>query len=172
MLEPRAAGRAAPAAGVRVAFASRGIGLLVALAIVIVLPSCAPASPPAGAGPPNLVLLVLDTLRADHVGAYGGELPAGVSPELDVFAEQGVRFARVIAPSSWTRPSMGSLFTSRHPRTLGLYVEDVDLCVRGVWTEDDTIYFGDVIGTVIRRVSASGGPVETIGTFSVCSLAA
>jgi arylsulfatase A-like enzyme len=118
MLEPRAVGRAAPA--------WPGIGLLVALVGSILLASCTPPSPRAPAGPPNLVLLVLDTLRADYVGAYGGELPAGVSPELDVFAAEGVRFARAIAPSSWTRPSMGSLFTSRHPRTLGLYVEDGD----------------------------------------------
>ncbi|MEN8160764.1 MAG: sulfatase [Myxococcota bacterium] len=118
MLEPRAAGRAVPAL--------LGICVLVALVGALFLRSGPPASAPTRAGPPNLVLLVLDTLRADHVGAYGGALPPGVSPELDAFAAEGVRFARAIAPSSWTRPSMGSLFTSRHPRTLGLYVEDGD----------------------------------------------
>ncbi len=125
MFEPRAAGRAVPALLL--------LCLVASVAAIWALRSRAPA--PAGetaspleeeASPPNLVLLVLDTLRADHVGAYGGELPPDVSPELDAFAARGVRFARVIAQSSWTRPSMGSLFTSHHPRALGLYVEDGD----------------------------------------------
>lgn len=83
--------------------------------------------PPAPEDAPNVVLLIIDTLRADRLGMYGGEaheqLPAGVSPELDALAAGGVRFARAISQSSWTRPSIGSLLTSRHPRTLGIYVE-------------------------------------------------
>jgi arylsulfatase A-like enzyme len=67
----------------------------------------------------NVVLIVVDTLRADRLGSYGFDLD--VSPELDAMAEKGVRFHRAIAPSSWTRPSHGSLFTGQHPRTLGLY---------------------------------------------------
>jgi arylsulfatase len=120
MLEPRAARRAVPAL------------LLLCLVMALVgwwmLRPRTPAPGPVkqGAAAPNLVLLVLDTLRADHVGAYGGALPPGVSPELDAFAARGVRFDRAITPSPWTRPSMGALFTSHHPRTLGLYVEDGD----------------------------------------------
>jgi arylsulfatase A-like enzyme len=120
MLEPRAAGRAVPAL------------LLLSLALGFagwwMLRAGTPAPPPTNgeAKAPNLVLLVLDTLRADHVGAYDRALPAGVSPELDALAADGVRFDRAIAPSPWTRPSMGALFTSRYPRTLGLYVEDGD----------------------------------------------
>lgn len=120
MFEPRAAGRAVPALLLVCLLA--GLAALWAVRSRTLPP---PAVKPEAAAP-NLVLLVLDTLRADHVGAYGAPLPAGVSPELDLLAARGVRFARTITPSPWTRPSMGALFTSRYPRTLGLYVEDGD----------------------------------------------
>jgi arylsulfatase A-like enzyme len=71
--------------------------------------------------PPNVVLIIIDTLRQDKLSAYG--FPEETSPEIDRMAEQGVRFDRVIAQSSWTRPSIGSMLTSQYPRTLGIYKE-------------------------------------------------
>jgi arylsulfatase A-like enzyme len=71
--------------------------------------------------PPNIVLIVIDTLRADKMSAYG--FPLSTSPELDQLAEDGVRFATVVAQSSWTRPSIGSMLTSRYPRSIGIYKE-------------------------------------------------
>jgi arylsulfatase A-like enzyme len=71
------------------------------------------------AGRANIVLIIIDDLRADRLGAYG--FPAPTSPELDAYARKGVRFERVVAQSTWTRPSIGSRLTSLHPRTLGLY---------------------------------------------------
>lgn len=76
----------------------------------------APAKPP-----PNVVLIIIDTLRADLLGCYGA--PEGASPELDAFADQGVLFETAVAQCSWTRPSVGSMLTSRYPRSLGLYKE-------------------------------------------------
>jgi arylsulfatase A-like enzyme len=70
---------------------------------------------------PNVVLIVIDTLRADKMSAYGFALPT--SPELDQLAADGVRFATVISQSSWTRPSIGSMLTSRYPRSVGIYDE-------------------------------------------------
>jgi len=70
---------------------------------------------------PNVVLIIIDTLRADMLSAYGFPLPT--SPELDSFSREGVRFSRVVTPNTWTRPSHGALLTSLHPRTLGLYKE-------------------------------------------------
>jgi len=67
----------------------------------------------------NVVLVIIDTLRADKLGCYGFDLDT--SPELDCLAEHGVRFERVISQCSWTRPSIGSMLTGLHPRTLGLY---------------------------------------------------
>ena len=70
---------------------------------------------------PNVVLIILDTLRADKLGCYG--YPHDTSPEFDQLARAGVQFERVISQSPWTRPSCGSLLTSLHPRTLGIYKE-------------------------------------------------
>jgi arylsulfatase A-like enzyme len=66
-------------------------------------------------------LIVLDTLRADKVGSYGG--PDGISPELDALANEGVRFANVVAPSNWTKPSWAGMLTARYPRSVGVYKE-------------------------------------------------
>lgn len=70
---------------------------------------------------PNVVIIIIDALRPDRLGAYGFDAPT--SPELDAYGRKGVRFARVIAQSTWTRPSIGSMLTSLHPRTLGIYKE-------------------------------------------------
>ena len=66
---------------------------------------------------PHIVLIVVDTLRADHLGAYGYDRPT--SPHIDKLAEGGVVFTRATAPSSWTKPSMASLFTSLRPSQHG-----------------------------------------------------
>lgn len=94
--------------------------------------SCARAANGDGAhagGPlpakPNLVLIVLDTLRADKLGSYGYGLDT--SPELDALARKGALFERVISQCPWTRPSCGSLLTSLHPRSLGLYKEQGEI---------------------------------------------
>lgn len=61
----------------------------------------------------NLVLVTIDTLRADHLGSYG--YPRSVSPFLDSVAAKGVRFDRAISSSSHTGPSHASMFTSQYP---------------------------------------------------------
>jgi arylsulfatase A-like enzyme len=61
--------------------------------------------------------VVIDTLRADHLGVYGYERPT--SPTLDALAAGGVVFGNATSPSSWTKPAVGSLFTSRLPSEHG-----------------------------------------------------
>jgi arylsulfatase A-like enzyme len=80
----------------------------------------------------NIVVLIIDTLRADALGCYGSKIPT--SPEIDALALQGVRFESAWAQSSWTRPSVGSLRASRYPRSLGLYDEGWQALQRGVET--------------------------------------
>ncbi len=62
---------------------------------------------------PNVLLLVCDTLRADHLGCYGYNRPT--SPFMDQFAVEALLFENAMSNSPWTRPSMGSLFTSLYP---------------------------------------------------------
>jgi arylsulfatase A-like enzyme len=88
--------------------------LLASLALLI-MTGC--GERPLAEARPSIVLIVIDTLRADHLGAYG--YPRPTSPVLDALAAEGTLFADVTAPSSWTRPSVGSLFTSRLPSEHG-----------------------------------------------------
>jgi len=62
---------------------------------------------------PNILLYLIDTLRADHLGIYG--YPRPVSPQIDAFAADATVFDDAVAQSSWTRASMASIFTSLWP---------------------------------------------------------
>lgn len=77
----------------------------------------APSSvtPPPGA--PNIVFIVLDTVRADHLSSYGYSRPT--TPNLDRFARKGVLFENAIAPAPWTLPSHASMFTGLLPQQHG-----------------------------------------------------
>jgi len=85
----------------------------------------------------NLVLIILDTLRADVLGCYGSALET--SREVDELARKGVVFERVIAQCSWTRPSIGSFLTSRYPRELGLYDEKDEILADSFETLAETL---------------------------------
>lgn len=82
------------------------------------------AGEPRRSGPPDIVLVIIDTLRADHVGAYGYDQPT--TPSLDRLARQGVRFDQHISTCPWTRPAMATLHTGLYPRTVGIYEEQYD----------------------------------------------
>jgi len=62
---------------------------------------------------PNVVLVVIDTLRADHLPFYG--YPKETAPFLSKQAARGVLFEKAYAPSSWTAPATASIFTSLYP---------------------------------------------------------
>ncbi|HEV2499242.1 MAG TPA: sulfatase [Terriglobia bacterium] len=67
---------------------------------------------------PNIALIVLDTVRADHFSCYG--YPRPTTPNLCALAGQGVLFQNAIAPSSWTLPSLTSIFTGLMPHQTGV----------------------------------------------------
>src|SRR6185437_5209514 len=69
--------------------------------------------PTAAAGAPNVLVVVVDTLRADHLSTYGYARPT--SPHLTQLAAQGTLFENAIAPSSWTLPVHASLLTGLYP---------------------------------------------------------
>ncbi len=68
--------------------------------------------PTAMASAPNVLVIVVDTLRADHVSSYGYSRPT--TPNLDHLAQQGVSFENAISTSSWSLPSHVSLLTGRY----------------------------------------------------------
>ena len=85
----------------------RRAGMLT-IALAALATACRPAAPK-----PNVLIVVLDTFRADRLAAYGGR--RGLTPFLDELATRGAVFERAYAASSWTSPSVASLLTSRHP---------------------------------------------------------
>jgi arylsulfatase A-like enzyme len=74
------------------------------------------------AAPQRIVLISIDTLRADHLGCYGYGRPT--SPGIDALARDGVVFEDVSAPSPWTLPSHASLLTGLYPSRHGLKAHD------------------------------------------------
>lgn len=93
-------------------------------ALALSLAACAREAPLAPAR--NVLLITVDTLRADQLGAYGAQL--GISPHIDALARGGVVFENAISQSSWTLPAIASLLTSTHPSTHGVdrYVDRLD----------------------------------------------
>jgi len=69
------------------------------------------------AGSPNILLIIVDTLRADHLPTYGYSRPT--APYLDQLAKQGVVFDNAIATSSWTLPSHASMLSGWYPHEHG-----------------------------------------------------
>lgn len=69
---------------------------------------------------PNVILIVVDTLRADHLGLYGYH--KRVSPYIDKWAKDGFVFEQAVSPSSWTLPSTVSLLSSRLPQSHGVHL--------------------------------------------------
>jgi len=81
------------------------VGLVLALAAGVAC-SC-------GGGARNVVLVTIDTLRADHVSSYGYARPT--TPHLDALAQRGTRYLRALSSAPWTLPSHASLFTGLDP---------------------------------------------------------
>lgn len=75
-------------------------------ALLALAASCSDAPDQA---PPNVLLISIDTLRADHLACYG--YGRETSPRLDRLAAEGVRVERCVAPTSWTLPSHVSMLT-------------------------------------------------------------
>ncbi|MBN8549611.1 MAG: sulfatase [Deltaproteobacteria bacterium] len=72
-----------------------------------------------GRSRPNVLVILLDTLRADHLGMYGYE--RDTSPFLDSFAAQNVKFNFAVTAAPWTPPSVASIFTGKYPVSHGFF---------------------------------------------------
>ena len=95
-----------------------------------------PVAPRAGA--PNIVLISLDTTRADRLGCYGNT--AAHTPNLDEIASLGTVFDQAYSTSSWTKPAHASVFTGRYPKAHGAENYDDQIApqagVLGEWLHD------------------------------------
>jgi arylsulfatase A-like enzyme len=81
---------------------------------------------------PNVLLITVDTLRADHLHCYGQPLPT--SPHIDALAAHGVVFDRAIAASGYTGPAHSAMMTSHYPRRNSMGFSNAWLALGGVDT--------------------------------------
>jgi arylsulfatase A-like enzyme len=88
--------------------------LVIAL-LILCTAQCAPE--PFESPVHNVVVVIIDTLRADALGCYGN--PNGPTPRIDAIAAEGVRFEQAISTSGWTLPAVGSLLTGTWPLVHG-----------------------------------------------------
>jgi arylsulfatase A-like enzyme len=87
------------------------IGCIALVVGILGLSGC--GSKPEPESRPNIVLIVVDTLRADHLESYGHHRPT--SPSIDAFAGSAIRFERAYSSAPWTKPAVASMFTGLHP---------------------------------------------------------
>ena len=113
--------------------------------------------------PPNILLISVDTLRADRINAYGYE-PHQLTPHLDALASDGVLFETFISASPWTTPAHMSLLTSLDPSAHGLNKAFGDL-VKGdkagryVRLADDHATLAEVLRASGYRTAAFTGGI-------------
>ncbi len=101
---------------------------VVAAVVASGLAGAACRTPPPEATPParpDVVLVVLDTVRADALSCYGNPRP--LTPNLDRLAAEGARFSRAFATDFWTLPSHATLLTGHYPSVAGATSESLHL---------------------------------------------
>lgn len=77
------------------------------------------------AQPPNVILITLDTTRADHIGCYNGKV--GFTPNIDEIAKKGVLFEEARCSVPLTLPSHANILTGKNPSSLNLRVNGLEL---------------------------------------------
>ena len=98
-------------------------GLLFSVAVLaLAIPGCTRRT---SETPDRVILVTVDTLRADHVGAYG--YPLATTPFIDSLAASGVGFGRALAHASATTPSHASVFTGLYPMQHGVNANGLKL---------------------------------------------
>jgi len=146
---------------VRPARASTSL-LLIAVGGLLLVNSCRAAS-----RRPNVILISLDTLRADRLNAYGFD-DHEVSPHIDALAEDGILFERAVTASPWTTPAHMSLLTSLNPSVHGITVSFQDLRKdlkapgRVVTLSDSVVTLAEALAAEEMRTAAftAGGTVD------------
>jgi len=110
-----------------------GLPTLLLLAVLALSPACGRPAPPAR----HLLLVTLDTTRADRLGCYGH--PGAGTPWLDALAARGARWQRVYASAPLTLPSHVSILTGLHPPHTGVHNNGDATMTAGVRTLADRL---------------------------------
>lgn len=98
---------------------------MILLTLLLGCPAPAPTLPAGHATKPDIILVSVDTLRADHVGSYG--YARDTTPHLDARATAGTRFASAWSPAPWTLPAHVSMLSGVSPLTHGVVESELVL---------------------------------------------
>jgi hypothetical protein len=112
-----------------------------AWALLTLGPGRGASQPPPGLAPLNVLLVTLDTTRADHLGAYG--YSRARTRHMDQLAAEGVRFDRAYSPAPITLPAHASILTGLYPFEHGV-------------RNNGNFYLGDRFETLTTRLKARG----------------
>ncbi|MFN7941644.1 MAG: sulfatase [Thermoanaerobaculia bacterium] len=136
------------------------LGAAISIALGLAAVSCAPSGPPPK--PHGVIVLLVDCLRFDHLGADGATRP--YTPNLDRLAPAGVRFSDAFVVASWTRPSVPSLLTGLYPSEHGLtdFLEN-DKGVQGAVLSEDAL-------TLAEGMKSAGYATALVGYQSQLSV--
>jgi len=112
-----------------------------------------PGRRPPDAPLPNIVFVLVDALRADRLGVYGGVRQ--LTPAIDAFAAEGLLFEQVIAQAPWTQPSVASIFSAVYP---GVHqVRDYQLAWDATFTEAPSVaVFSERLTTLAEALRQGG----------------
>jgi arylsulfatase A-like enzyme len=133
--------------------------LLAILLASLVLLGCSESEPSEVAPRFNLVLISIDTLRADHVGAYGYSLPT--TPNIDALAEHGLRLATCVAHAPMTLASHASLLTSLLPRHHGASI------ARSSRLREDTETLAEILARNGYRTASFNGGIQLDAAYGL-----
>jgi arylsulfatase A-like enzyme len=125
---------------------------LICLALLFFVPAlmaCGKEKSATAKDAPNVILISIDTLRADHLHGYGYERET--SPTLDGLMRRGTSFMNAISQSPWTLPSHMSLFTSLYPHSHGVI--------------EDTLALNEEVATLPALMKQAG---YATGGFAAC----
>ncbi|MEC8424213.1 MAG: sulfatase-like hydrolase/transferase, partial [Myxococcota bacterium] len=132
---------------------------------LLLLSACAGAPAPSlddrGVDAPSVLLVVLDTVRADRLQAWGHDRPTGL--QLTALAESGVRWAEAHAPGAWTWPVHASLFTGEPPWVHGAHFPPLGVAMEGGFPAPR-----DDLPTLAERFASAG--YETVSLSANCLL--
>jgi arylsulfatase A-like enzyme len=117
---------------------------------------------------PNVLVVLIDTLRADRLGCYGAD--PSPTPNLDAFARRGRVFEQTVAQAPWTTPSVASIFTGLYPRSHGAIGDQFDGppadggIVGSTFLADALHTFAEhAAGAGVTTVAVSGNPLISRG---------
>lgn len=121
--------------------------------LFLLIPACAEPERP------NILIITLDTVRADHISCYGSK--PGLTPAIDRLADEGVRFSRAAAPAPITLPSHVSIFTGQYPIRHGVRDNSVYSLA------DSAVTLAEILKGAGYRTGASVASIALSSRFGV-----